>query len=324
MILLILGGIEEKNLELVAAVRKIDTCVVVEKRNNLFLKILRKFGCSNAVFYNLDILLKSIRNYDCIIVVKGLFIWPLTLKKLKRNLPGKPIINWSLDSLWLDHNNTPLLKKSVRYYDILLNTKLNYESNLLLMGFPRVYTTYQPFSMIYHYREYANFPENRKKYLAFVGFANDEREELIGGLADLDIEILIVGPNWKGRRVFRSDNVRLYAEELRLKHYADFLQNAYACLGLLRTENLDLHTSRTVEIPLAGSCLISPGNIEIDYLLTKNGYCEYETIEDIKNILTLLWSNLSLRNSIAKNGHESILKKTTSYSELIRKLQDAV
>src|SRR5207237_4145894 len=102
-------------------------------------------------------------------------------------------------------------------------------------------------------------PDEIEKYstdVLFLGTWMVGRGKFIKDLIDRGVPVSIVGDrwfkapewadiksHWKGPGVYRDED------------YGGYIQCAKICIGLLSFQNRDLHTTRTVEIPLIGSLL---------------------------------------------------------------------
>ena len=63
---------------------------------------------------------------DIVFIVRGLMVWPRTLRKL--NCMGIKSISWSNDDMFASHNRSFWYKKGVKYYD-LVGTQKSYNCN---------------------------------------------------------------------------------------------------------------------------------------------------------------------------------------------------
>lgn len=193
---------------------------------------------------------------DILLVTKGPFVWPDTLRRIKRET-GAQLVNFATDDPFNPANRTPDLVAAIPCYDLYLSTKRAIIPDLLAAGATRV--EYLPFG----YKPTEHFPEmpvneeERRRFesdVAFIGAADADRVPLLERLAMLPgVRLALYGAGWE-----RSPSLRLFARGFVYgRDYRLAATGAAINLGFVRRANRDGHAMRSFELPACGAFVLA-------------------------------------------------------------------
>lgn len=256
---------------------------------------------------------------DVIFIPKGNYIFPKTLRKIKKNLPNIKIVSWSLDDMHAWHNKSMWYHLGLKYYDLVVTTKSYNVPELKNAGAKNVFFVNQAYSEEFHYPIIDNHSSDYSHDILFIGHYEKERWESIKYLAKNDLIINVYGPGWS--RVTQSENVRIHNKVLVGLDYSRAISSSKITLCFLRKINRDLHTSRSIEIPACKGFMLAERTDEHIELFEEDKEASYfssdqELLEKTKFYL----ANNSLRNEIAQRGYERCLSSKYSYKEMFEKI----
>ena len=207
--------------------------------------------------FNLDVLrAASEHRPDAVWIEKGVWIYPNTLRKLRRDF-GCLSIHYTPDPAITFHRSRHFLA-SIPEYDLMVTTK-RYELDLYHRhGVRKLLLQYPSFDTDIHRPERPSL-EERRRYEAdvvFVGTYTPGRERYLKTMAQLGIDLAIWGGRWeKCRDSYLGRRVR--GGSLGGRNYALALGCAKVGLGLLSPLVPDRSTTRSFEIPACGTFLLA-------------------------------------------------------------------
>lgn len=259
--------------------------------------------------------------YDYVIIPKGNFIYPSTIKCIKKRLPKAVIISWSLDDMYAWHNRSVYYTLSLPLYDFVVTTKSFNVSELVLIGAKDVFYLNQPYSKQYHKPMLSKHSKFKHKVL-FIGHAEDARFQSMLLLAENGIKVNIYGPGWASKK-YRDKHSNLVIHERQLigTDYAEAISNSTVTLCFLRKLNRDLHTSRSVEIPACNGFMIAERTSEHLEIFEENEEAVYfsddnELLEKVSYYL----GNEVERVNIQQSGYQRCISSGYSYDDMFDKI----
>ncbi len=253
------------------------------------------------------------KKVDLVFVMKGNYLYPKTLKIIKRR--GIKLISYSLDDLFLRRNHSLFFKYGIKYYDIVVTTKsLNLKPDeFKKWGAKNILFQYQAFDEEIH-KPCKNC--NNCKFAhdtVFVGSYEKERHEYIEFLADNKIKIHIYSPGWKDK-VMNKEFLIVHDNHLYLDDFACALGCSKIALNFLRKINRDLHTSRSFEIPACGGFMLAERTSEHQQLFIEGKEAEYfSSKEELLQKVNKYLLNKSKRNEIAAAGYAKCVLSGYTY-----------
>lgn len=157
--------------------------------------------------------------------------------------------------------------------------------------------------------------------VVFVGTWFPERGPFIAKLIELGVPLTIYGENWT--KAPEWDKIRPYWEggALQGTEYTKALQCAKVCLGLLSHGNRDLHTTRSLEIPYAGSLLCAERTSEHQRLYEEGREAVFwEDAEECATVCKTILNDDSRRQQIAQRGQERCIQNGYLNEPVMRRI----
>jgi spore maturation protein CgeB len=265
-------------------------------------------------------LLKEVEEHDpeIIFIVKGVNVYPRTLKKIKMCNKNSILVSWSLDDMYARHNRSFYYTKGLKYYDHVFTTKSYNVAELKSLGARNVSFLYQAYSRYRHLNENLDMTEPNRRDVSFVGYADEIRFRTILFLANNGVKVEVAGGTWKKFKSRGHENISIHARDLIEEEYSDFICSSKINLGLLRKINRDLHTSRSVEIPACGGFLLAERTAEHDELFEDN--VEAVFFDDDQDLLRLVRHYLledKQRDLIRMRGLKRCRDSNYSYDKMV-------
>jgi spore maturation protein CgeB len=329
-VLAITAGPAGKRTGIVEALRDLYHCkvlpgkTVTESRVD---RLLWHAGIGN-VHRNISRLNENIlrESWECdvVFVVKGNFVTAGTLKALRARPRSPRIVGWTCDDIYLEHNNSSILKEAAPYYDVMFTAKsLNIRNRELeSMGFRDARYIPQGFdASVQHPRP--NPTSMFRNKVVFVGYAEQDRFEKMNFLAQNGVEVHVFGNGWSRRRFLREahSNLKLHLKPLLGDDYIDALSNSAVSLCFLRKLNRDLHTSRTFEIPACGGFMLGERTEEHLSFFAEGVEAEFfDTADELLEKVRFYLVNAGARARIAEAGYLRTRSSDYSYHRIARKI----
>ena len=198
-------------------------------------------------------------NYDVIWIDKGIVIKEGVFKAMKQFAPQAKIIGYSPDYMCTRHNQTRDFLASLKYYDTYVTTKSYSVSDLKKLGCKDVYFIGNAYQEGFH-KPYSLSAEEQKTYecdVGFIGAWEEARCNSIVYLADNGIKVKVWGSEEWRVICAQHKNLEFAGRELLDESYCKAICGCKISLCFLRKMNLDLQTTRTVEIPACGSFMLA-------------------------------------------------------------------
>ena len=234
---------------------------------------------------------------DCLWVDKGVWVFPETIYQLKRRSVAKAV-HFTPDPQLLLHRSKHFIA-GIPYYDSLVTTK-TFEFDLYRSaGAKHVILSQQSFCPI----RYAN-PEPQPLFAADVGFIGHYEKSYAKQIAAVAELSHIWGNGWQiaaltrqiTRRAVRGSGVWGQA-------YVNALASFKIGLGLLSKYIPEQHTTRSFEIPAAGTFLLAERTAEHTAFFTEGKEAEFfATPEELASKAKFYLANDAAREQIANAG----------------------
>ena len=262
----------------------------------------------------------STGKWDVLWLDRALTVEKSTLQKVKQFQPDCKIVGFSHDDMAQRHNQSAQFLDHLPCYDVFYTTKSYNVKELKDMGCKQCEFVENSFAPNTH-RPYGNehSPENLDRYpVGFIGCWEQEREELFRRLVERGIEIHVWGNLWN-KCSFHHAKLVIDHGDVIGDQYARALCSLDIALCLLRKQNRDLQTTRSIEIPACGVFMLAERTDEHMALLEEGKEAEFfstsdELIEKIRYYL----DNPEKRKQIAAAGRERCLKSGYSNQDRIK------
>ena len=276
---------------------------------------------SDKYKYNSLLLSKDLSQTDVVFIVKGTMIYPKTLKKIKKNYPNLKLVSFCLDDMYAWHNRSIYYTLGLKYYDLVCTNKSYNMAELKTLGAKKMFFTNNAYSSNIHYPIY----KENSKYahdVLFIGTLEKERFESINYLAQNGIQVHVYTNSFNNSAFENYDsNVIMHKGGLYFDDHCEAITNSKITLCFLRKINRDLQTTRSVEIPACGGCMLAERTGEHLSLFAENKEAVFfDSNEELLKQVQRLLINKELRQSIVENGLKRCNTSGYSYDDLVLKL----
>jgi hypothetical protein len=255
-------------------------------------------------------LLQSARAFrpDVVIVVKGSFISPNTLRCIKRET-GAVLVNYATDDPFNPVMNTRDIVASVPLYDIYACTKRAIMKDVREAGCK------SPIFVPFGYKPTVHFPEppatteEKSRFtseVVFIGGCDQDRipyfETLVRSIPNIPLHLY--GNYWNRHPVLRH-YYRGYAWG---RDYRLALNGTKIAVNLVRRSNRDGHTVRTFEIPACGAFMLAERTDEHLELFEEDKEAAYfGSVEELVEKVRYYLSHDTERERIAAAGYHKVV-----------------
>jgi spore maturation protein CgeB len=277
--------------------------------------------------FNRDIRVAADReSFDWAWIDKGNWVWPHTLDYL-RGCGIRRLIHYTPDPA-LSFHRTRHFVGGVPRYDVLITNK-RYELDLYRQhGARDVVWSCTAFSHgIFKPTEIND--DERLRFgcdIAFIGHCEPHYQRTLRFVADHFERLAIWGPQWGARvasnpwlkRVFRGPGV--WGED-----YLKALRCAKIGLGLLTRLAPDQATTRSMEIPAAGTFMLAERTDEHRELFEEGTEAEFfGSLDELRDKLRFYLRDDAAREKIAAAGQRRVMTSGYSYQDRMRELVEHV
>lgn len=263
---------------------------------------------------------------DLIWVEKVLTIQPNVYQKLRKSLPNTKIVFYSEDDIFMRHNRSVLLRKSLPIFDLVFTTKPRNVQELPQLGAKKVFCIYQAYDRNVH-RPIDVTPAEQAKWggdVSFVGTFERDRAEQMLYVAEQGIVVHVWGPNWQAWKKEHA-NLRIVRRAIYNEEFVKVLCSSKINLNFLRKANRDLHTSRSLEIPACGAFMLTERTKEHQELFIEDKETAFfETVSELVEKIQYYLSHDEERSQIAQSGRIRCLSSGYSHHERLKVMLDRV
>jgi len=256
-------------------------------------------------------------NPDLVLVVKGYYLLPQTIKKIKES-SSSLIFCFNTDNpfnLSSRGANNSNIVASIPHYDCYFIWSRSLIGPLRKLGAKRV--EYLPFGFDPDWHNLVNLSEAQRHLYAnditFVGNWDRERESWLKNVQDFDLGIW--GERYWNRRCHNS---ALRKKWRRRPAYAQDMAKVLAAskvsLNILRAQNKGAHNMRTFEAPACGAFALAERSAEAEEFFTEGKEAVYfSTPAELREKARYYLNNEEERKKISQAGYLRCLKSNYSY-----------
>ena len=280
-------------------------------RSNLIERVKERFLFKLTADRINTALLKEIKGkkYDLLIVVRGDHISPETLSFAKANIGL--VVNWNSDDVFNKLNSTQYMLDCFGLYDCIFSPRGHLKAEYLSRGaklFEPISWYYRP-GLLYSPDQIAQ--RECEDVIAFVGAWSKRREQTLGPLNGLPVQIWGWGWNKRAHRSFTSG-----AEckpQINMEDMMEVFVSSKINVNILTLENRDTTNFRNFEIPAAGGFQLSERSDEILQLFDedKEIVC-FGSADELKSKCAYYLKNETERRRIASNGYDRLIGSNNS------------
>lgn len=265
-----------------------------------------------------------VKQFDLVYVDGGELVGPSLVRELKRRFGT--VINYNVDDPYgpRDGRRWRLYLRAVPFYDLIVVVR---ECNVLeayATGAQMVMRTYRSADEIAHSPRAISEQESQQwaTEVAFVGTWMPERGPFLARLVELGVPLSIYGLRWQKARewsvlrpCWRGPGV--YED----RDYAAVIQCAKVTLGLLSSENRDLSTTRSFEIPSLRGVLCAERTAEHLQLYAENEEAVFwSSPDECAHKCAELLGNTQRRTHLSIAGRRRFLRNGTTNENVLREI----
>jgi Glycosyl transferases group 1 len=231
-----------------------------------------------------------------------------------------PKIHYHPDDSTNPENRSPTFESAEAFYDLHITTKSFNVAEIASRAKGDVHFMFCAYDAVWHRCAVDAMPREPAYDVAFIGTRRDDRVELIARLArQFGKRMLIAGSGWAADRILRRRSV--VTQPLYGLDFSRAVWSARVHLGLLNSANRDLHSCRTLEVPAAGGLLLAERTSEHEALFEDGESAVlFGSPDELEGRLSVLLEHPARAQSIASNGHGTIVRGRNSYDDRAREL----
>jgi len=256
-------------------------------------------------------------------VDKGFWIWPSTLKMLRRR--GVFLVQHHTDALWPLRSNFWLKQRSLRstlaLYDLYFTTNLYDYEAIKRQGIVRTELT----SLGYDPERFNNQPSHREidaqlaTKLLFVGHHELRTEAGMVALAKAGLPLTVYGSGWHKATHKRQLEGAIKCRQLNNEEYIHSLKQATIGLCFVSEINRNQTAARSFEIPASGTFLLAMRTPQHSECYVEGKEAEFfDGPEELVRKARFHLENDGRRREIARQGHERCVRSDYSWNRFMR------
>lgn len=255
-------------------------------------------------------------NYDLFLVFRGDHIYSETIEYAKNKISN--VFLWSTDHVYNRNNSNINTINSVKLYHCVLSPRKHLFDEYKKQGINNLEYLewyYRP-GMILDNQD--NYEYNYNYDVSFIGSWSSRREEFIRSLDNFSTYICGWGWNKNIKSHFQNT---LFNKQVDMETMNLIFQRSRVNVNLLTIENFDQTNFRNFEIPAMKSFQISESTDMIKSLFEEDKEIVlFNSKEELASKTEFYLKNDSLREKIAKNGYERLLKSDYSIDNRVKQL----
>lgn len=274
--------------------------------------------------------LKKVLEYkpDLLLVFKGWFYHPKTIKKIKEILPKTKIFCYNQENPFntnfftqFSYSNNWVVK-SIPLYDVYFTW-----GEFLIDKIRNKGRAKKVFYLPFGYDPEIHYPlevkkEDEKNYygsdIAFIGTYSNDREKLLNYLIN-NYNLKIWGNGWqkankKLRKKWQKKDV--YGED-----FSKVCNSSKIVLDILRPQMIPSHSMKTFEIPACRGFLMCNRGYELsNFFDLEKEIVTFENPKEVLEKIDFYLKNDNLRENIKEAGYQRLINSNHSYLNRVKKI----
>lgn len=293
---------------------KVKILNVYKIHRNIFVRFFWKFFKSFFFyFYRKKVLnyLTKNKNFDIIIIFKGIYFDLKTIVKIKKICKFSKILNIYPDdpfniSSYKDISSNNVLK-TINLYDYFFIW-----SEKIKKKIEKKFKSKNIFILPFGYDQFIHkiYKKNKKKYLydvSFIGTADIDRISIIKKLNKLSL--FVAGSGWTNIKLNKKVKKKSAINSFQA---SQIYNNSKISLNILRKQNYDSHNMKTFEIPSMNGLMLTRKSRDQNSYFQENKACMmYNNNNDLVPKIKSILSNYNQYEKIRKYGFK--ISKKHSY-----------
>jgi spore maturation protein CgeB len=298
----------------------IDSSCFYKLRSSIFKAIQIRIGTGPIYKKVLSKILEEIDLFkpEYLIIEPGYLFNYKTLIKLKKVNPQLKLIFLTVDSIKTKTFQKTFFLKSLNLYDFVITTKSQDIDTYKKYFFKKIIFSYQGIDErnFLDYNLLAN-EDHLKSEVVFVGDYGIERAKTIKFLLQADVPIKIFGYNWDRYKFFKP----FYFGPALADNYYKVLHNAKIAIGFLNAEVGDTYTTRSLEIPAAGTLLLAEETEDHKKLFKEDEEAVFfKNKNELLKKINYYLINREKREEIAKSGKIKMKQLDLTWKSNLKKI----
>lgn len=262
--------------------------------------------------------LASSKNYDCVWIDKGIWVTRETCISLKKD--GHILIHYTPDAQ-ITFNQSTAFFESIPIYDYLITTKSFEVAEYKVKGAKNITLVSQGFCPI-RYKK-AKKEDKYHVSLGFIGRSETHYLKMLKYLGQAVDPVSIWGSSWK--RYSNQPFLSVHEYGLYGEKYVNALASFDIGIGLLSKYMSEQHTTRTFEIPAAGTFLLAERTPEHQSFFKEGIEAEFfSSPEELVDKAKFYLDNPALREKIAKAGRDRCWTSGYDNDSIIKGILDKI
>ncbi len=255
-----------------------------------------------------------------VVVVKGAYIMPSTLRRIKEET-GAVLANYATDDPFNPANATPDLLHGIPAYDVYACTKTAIMDDVRHAGGRTVIHTMVGYKPSVHFPEAPATAAEAKRFASDVVLVGGADRDRVGDLEPLlasgGLSLALYGGYWT-----RDPRFRPYARGFVMgRDYRLALGGARIGLCLLRRANRDQHAMRSFEIPACGTFMLAERTAEHLAVFREDEEAAFfSSPEELLDKIRYYLAHDEIRQRIAIAGHARVTTGGHTYRDRLREI----
>lgn len=255
------------------------------------------------------------KKYDIIWIDKGIIVTKDSFEAIKTYASNAKIVGYSPDYMCARHNQSKSFLETLKYYDVFVTTKSYSVDTLKELGCKDVFFVGNSYQKGFH-KPYILTSEEKAKFesqVSFIGAWEKERSNSIIYLAKNGIKVKVWGSKEWEKICAKYENLEFGGRELYDVNYCKAIVASKISLCFLRKMNLDLQTTRSIEIPACGAFMLAERTVEHLNLFEEDKEAVFfETDEELLEKCKYYLANEEKRKEIALAGYKRCINSNYS------------
>lgn len=260
---------------------------------------------------------------DLVLIFKGWFYHPKTIKKIKEILPNTKLFCFNPDNpfnTWHHGVSNDWIRASIPYYDAYFTPKKFLIEEIKEHGRKAVFYLPCGYDPEIHYPIEVKDSKEREYYgsdVAFIGTYDEEREWWLNQIKDYNLKIW--GNDWwKANKELQKKwmGKAAYGEE-----FAKICNSSKIVLNIIRKQDATSHNMKTFEIPACKGFVLSNYSQEaVEFFPENIAAIYFKNVQELKEKIDFYLNNELKRYEIIENSYNILINGRHKYSDRLEEI----
>lgn len=265
-------------------------------------------------------------DYDFAFVTKGVHVQPKTIIMLGKRARRQAVLHLTIDSMFTDNRSRHFLA-SIPHYTTLFTDKRFEEKSYRTAGARQLLLFTQPYGLRFEAEAEIDAASRAlpSSDVCFVGHCQKHYVTILKAISETGVDLKIWGPGWPA--LARSEawaRPHVMGEGLWGASYPAAMRRTKIGIGLLSKRVPEQATTRSVEIPAAGTFLLAERSSQHAEMLREGVEAEFfSDIDEMRAKLLRYLQDDEARKRIAASGRARVQMSFNMTDTVGRLLHDA-